>query len=156
MIRRDRGLNLNTNWIFLNRNACRNTRITSQGKISGLYFYEIIITIPPSFHSPQGRDHKTGILHSVSGGAEWRPWVRKVDIFLSVHKSAVLVNINRHGVQQSWERLILVAIGDSLTVSCKLIRLGHRSRAGGHSHWFHMIGWTLLNSGAGHNVINAD
>ena len=59
MIRRDRGLNLNTNWIFLNRNACRNTRITSQGKISGLYFYEIIITIPPSFYNPQGRDHKT-------------------------------------------------------------------------------------------------
>ena len=63
MIHRDQGLNLNTNWIFLNRNACRNTRITSQGKISGLYFYEIIITIPPSFSNPQGRDQESFILY---------------------------------------------------------------------------------------------
>ena len=155
MIRRDRGLNLNTNWIFLNRNACRNTRITSQGKISGLYFYEIIITIPPSFSNPQGRDQESFIPYQeeLNEGCGFEKYIY---FYQSTSLLSSWISIDT-GVQQSWSwELILVAIGDSLTVSCKLIRLGHRSRAGGHSHWFHMIGWTLLNSGAGHNVINAD
>ena len=66
MIRRDRGLNLNTNWIFLNRNACRNTRITS------LAVYRVFISMRLSLqylllYNPQGRYKKIELfLHSAS------------------------------------------------------------------------------------------